>query len=242
MSKKYNTATYSSLSNFFYAADKVAAKKRKEMVYSAIDLNQEVSIDLMCVTSILDVGTTSDESLSSSNIILEIPAPGKRVTSLSDQAVDANWKSISYINEYILGDITQVEFSASGYDLVICSAVLEHCGSKERQVQAIKNLLGAADKYLLLTVPNRWYPIELHSKLPLIHYLPKNLCRFLYRLFGFKELASESNLNYISHSSILNEIRNFDPSLQIRVEKIWTFGFCSNYLFIVKSCSSDFQD
>jgi hypothetical protein len=234
MSREHNKSTYSSIYRSFSFFDKVATKKRKEIVYSAINSDKEIFIDLDTINSILDVGTTLDESLTSSNIILKILAPGKRVTSLSDQGLDNRQSSLYFIDEYILGDITREDFSASRYDLVTCSAVLEHCGDKQKQFQAIANLLGVADKYLLLTIPNRWYPIELHSKLPLIHYLPKKLYRALYSFFGYGELALEENLNYISCSSVLEQIRKFDPNLQVRVERIWTFGFCSNFLFLVK--------
>ncbi len=234
MSRGHNQSTYSSIYGSFSFFDKVATKKRKEIVYSAINPDKEIYIDLDAINSILDVGTTLDESLASSNIILKILAPGKRVTSLSDQGLGIRQSSHDLIDEYILGDITREDFSSSKYDLVTCSAVLEHCGVKERQFQAIANLLSVTDKYLLLTIPNRWYPIELHSKLPLLHFFPKNLYRALYSFFGYTELALEENLNYISRTSVLEQIREFDPDLQVRVERIRTFGFCSNFLFLVK--------
>jgi hypothetical protein len=35
---------------------------------------------------------------------------------------------------------------------------------------------------VFLTTPNRWFPIELHTRLPLVHWLPKPLAARAYDL------------------------------------------------------------
>lgn len=43
--------------------------------------------------------------------------------------------------------------------------------------------MGNFDRRVFFTTPNRWFPIELHTRLPLVHWLPKPMCdRWLRRL------------------------------------------------------------
>jgi hypothetical protein len=53
-----------------------------------------------------------------------------------------------------------------------------------------------------LAVPNRGFPIEHHTCLPLIHYLPQPWFRTLLRNTRYDFWSREENLNYISVSDI----------------------------------------
>ena len=62
----------------------------------------------------------------------------------------------------------------------------------------IKNAIKLCKKYFIIITPNRYYPIEFHSKLPLIHWFPKKVHRFLLSLFRQNFLSLEENLNLLS--------------------------------------------
>jgi hypothetical protein len=49
-----------------------------------------------------------------------------------------------------------------------------------------------------LCTPNRWFPIELHTRLPLVHWLPPAAFRATLRALGFGFYAREENLNLLS--------------------------------------------
>ena len=204
------------------------------MLEAALDAKNPIHIQLDEVKTILDVGTTSDESLSSSNIILKGLCAGKEVTAFTDQNLDKSKFVSTQIGSAITGDITGSALNIGKYDLVTCTAVLEHCGSDAKQMLALSNLMNVAERWLFLTIPNRYYPIELHSKLPLIHWLPKALYRKIYATIGYEELSLEKNLNYISPRKVLNALNACNPDAKFRVIKIYTFGFCSNYVFIIQ--------
>jgi hypothetical protein len=36
-----------------------------------------------------------------------------------------------------------------------------------------------------VTTPNRWHPIDLHTALPLLHWLPPSIYRPIYGMLGF---------------------------------------------------------
>ena len=61
--------------------------------------------------------------------------------------------------------------------LLVVVGTHEHVGNFKNQVSKIKNMISLSNRYLVISTPNRFYPIELHTKLPLIHWLPKKIFR-----------------------------------------------------------------
>lgn len=72
---------------------------------------------------------------------------------------------------------------------------------------------------------NRWFPIEMHSILPLVHWLPKKTFQKILCLLGKSDLACEENLNLLT---IKQFKALFSPDVKIRVTNIYTFGWISN--------------
>jgi hypothetical protein len=230
----YNKKTYAVSGSFFMFIDSIAKKKRIEMVRAVTDPNFALKLNMEEISTILDVGTTSDERLQSSNIILRTLAADKEVTVLSDQSPEG-LKMIGFnFSNWIIGDITQPIFFEKTFELVICSATLEHVGNFSSKIQAIENLISLSEGYILITIPNRWYPVELHSKIPLVHWLPNSIWRAIYRKMGQEELSQLQNLDFISRKQILRVIKSYSPKSKVRVAKIRTFGFISNYVFLVE--------
>ncbi|HTU81256.1 MAG TPA: hypothetical protein VMF61_03950 [Candidatus Acidoferrales bacterium] len=58
-------------------------------------------------------------------------------------------------------------------DLVISSSVVAHVGGRLEQVRFVQQLLTFAPR-LFLTTPNRRHWLEFHTKLPLLHWLPRD--------------------------------------------------------------------
>ena len=46
---------------------------------------------------------------------------------------------------------------------------------------------------MLITTPNRWFPVEVHTRLPLVHWLPDAASHPVYRAVG-KGFATENHL------------------------------------------------
>lgn len=62
-------------------------------------------------------------------------------------------------------------FADQSFDIVCSNAVLEHVGGPSQREVFLKEHLRVG-KTVFLTVPNRWFPVEHHTGLPLLHYLP----------------------------------------------------------------------
>jgi hypothetical protein len=77
----------------------------------------------------------------------------------------------------------RLPFGDREFDLAVSFAVVEHVGSRERQRQFVSELARVARSFVLYT-PNRYFPVEMHTLLPLTHWLPTTCYRPLWRRLG----------------------------------------------------------
>ncbi|MSO57778.1 MAG: class I SAM-dependent methyltransferase [Thermoleophilia bacterium] len=93
---------------------------------------------------------------------------------------------------YVQGDACALPFEDGAFEIVFSNAVIEHVGERERQEAFVHEALRVGRR-VFLTTPNRWFPIELHTGLPLVHWLPEPLAGRAYELAG-KGWARENRL------------------------------------------------
>jgi 2-polyprenyl-3-methyl-5-hydroxy-6-metoxy-1,4-benzoquinol methylase len=119
-------------------------------------------------------------------------------------------------------------------DLVISSATIEHVGDFQNQVTKVKNMISLSKKYIVLSTPNRFYPIEFHTKLPFLHWLPANIFRKTLLFLNMKYFADEKNLNLLSKSDLKKILNIFSDKIEYKIYNISFLGFVSNFLVICK--------
>ena len=183
--KIYLTKHYS----FF---EKILLKKRKEILI----LLKEYLISKE-IKDILDVGSTEDEKNESSNYLIKNLGGYRNYKSISDQTITSNFFS-KILRKSITENFSQDEIANFQSDLVISNATIEHVGSFENQIKMCKNIINLSKKYFIIMTPNRFHPLEFHTKLPIIHWLPKKFHRQILRLLGLKFFSEEKNLNLLS--------------------------------------------
>ena len=127
--------------------------------------------------SILDIGTTSSLD-DNHNIILQKTRDNKNVFCLSDQDLFILKKKYPHIKQFITGDGKKTNFKKDNFDIIFVSATIEHVGSYNNQVNFIRESVRISKNYVFITTPNRYYPFDLHTKIPLIHWLPKKVVLF----------------------------------------------------------------
>jgi ubiquinone/menaquinone biosynthesis C-methylase UbiE len=178
--------------------------------------------------SLLDVGVTSDRSYEASNYV-EAWYPHKdRVTALGID--DASFLEHQYPGmKFIQASGLDMPFEDRSFDVVHSSAVIEHVGSYENQVKFARECARVAKKAVFLTTPNRWFPVEFHTVLPLLHWLPKAWFRAALRVFGMHFFASEENLNLLS-SRECRRIAAALPDFYVSVSSVALGGWPSNLL------------
>jgi ubiquinone/menaquinone biosynthesis C-methylase UbiE len=178
--------------------------------------------------TVLDVGVTSDQTYENSNYFEALYPYKNRIVAagLQDAAfLEARYPGLHYLQS----DALNLPFADRTFDLVHSSAVLEHVGSLDNQGRMIAECLRVARRGVCLTTPNRWFPIEFHTQLPLVHWLPKPACRRIFRWMGLDELAEEKNLNLMDG----RELRALTASMtgwRFRVATTRLLGWKSNML------------
>jgi SAM-dependent methyltransferase len=94
--------------------------------------------------------------------------------------------------EYVQGNALDLPFPDGSFDVVFSNAVLEHVGGRGEQRRFVSEALRVG-RAVFLTTPNRLFPLELHTRLPLVHWLPDRLSHPVYRALG-KEHGTELHL------------------------------------------------
>ena len=135
----------------------------------------------------------------------------------------------------------QLPFRDRSFDVVHSSAVLEHVGNFDNQVRLISECIRVANRALFMTTPNRWFPVEFHTVLPLVHWLPKSYFRTIMRKTGREFFAEEANLNLMSRNDLSRgAAAAIDPvAWNYWVEVMSLVGWPSNLLLIATSLHPD---
>jgi len=176
--------------------DKIVEKKRLEMVKIINDYFREIKID-----SILDIGTTSDVDNESSNILIKSIEKKTTFKSISDQLITSPFFNKT-LKKSITENFSKEEINEFSSDLVISNATIEHVGNTLNQEKMLKNIIGLSKKFFVIITPNRYHPLELHTLIPLIHWLPKKHHRKILKFFGLNFYSDEKNLNLLSESDM----------------------------------------
>jgi Methyltransferase domain len=182
--------------------------------------------------TLLDVGVTSDRSYASSNY-LEAWYPHKSaITAVGID--DAFFFEKLYPGvRFVMASGMHLPFLDLAFDVVHSSAVLEHVGSLQNQLGFVRECCRVARALVFMTTPNRWFPVEFHTVLPLVHWLPKSTFRSLMRKLGRSFFADESNLNLMDTKDLLYIASGID-GFKFNVSTVSLCGWPSNLLLIGK--------
>jgi SAM-dependent methyltransferase len=93
---------------------------------------------------------------------------------------------------YVQGDGCDLPFADGEFDVVHSNAVIEHVGGHTRQ-EAFAREAVRVGRRVFLTTPNRWFPVEVHTRLPFVHWLPDAAAGRAYDLVG-KPWARDNHL------------------------------------------------
>lgn len=153
-------------------------------------------------TSVLDVGADElgfgeGEGCGTLNFFEELYPWPERITALGLQD-GAGFRARYPQIRYVPGDACALPFADGEFDVVFSNAVIEHVGDRARQRLLVSEALRVGRR-VFLTTPNRRFPIEVHTRLPLVHWLPDRLAHPVYAATG-KGFAKEIQL--LSRSSL----------------------------------------
>lgn len=205
--------------------EKIILNKRIEMKNKI-----EKNINFDSINSICDVGTTEDLSNRSSNFLVKCFTYIKIKNSITDQLIVDEFFD-NKIQASITSELKTEDIAKLKSDILFSSATIEHVGCKENQKKMVENMIELSNKYIIITTPNRYHPIEFHTKLPLLHYFPKVFHRILLKLIGYSYFAQEKNLNLLSYADFNDILKTF-TNIDFKIIKIKLLGFTSNLIAI----------
>lgn len=139
-------------------------------------------------TTVLDVGADDSgfgevyEGCGTLNFFEELYPWRERITALGEHD-GARFRENYPGTRYVQGDALDLPFADGEFDVVFSNAVIEHVGGREQQRRFVEEALRVAGR-AFVTTPNRWFPVEVHTRLPLVHWLPDRLAHRGYDLAG----------------------------------------------------------
>lgn len=182
-------------------------------------------------SKILDVGT-SEVINDTDNLFIQLYKYKENITCLSKQdlkKIKIKYKDINFI----IKDALNSNLPDNSFDIVHSNATIEHVGNSSNQLKFLAECLRITQKFVFIQTPNKFFPIDFHTKIPLIHFLPDKIYRKLLGLIGLSFYADVNNLNLIS----LKKINFFLKKLEYKKCKIVKkklLGITSNLIIIIE--------
>jgi hypothetical protein len=134
---------------------------------------------------------------------------------------------------YPLADYVQIlpnaplPFASQQFSIATCNAVLEHLGGAEQRRHLVAEMLRVA-RFVFVSVPNRWFPVEHHTSLPLIHYVPQAFYRFC-ALTPLTYWSNPDNVQFLSKSD-LERAWSAPDAVEVRYSGLRGGVFSSNLI------------
>ena len=212
--------------NHFKFFENIILKKR----YEIIEIIKE-QINLNKINDVLDVGTTSDEQNTSSNLIVKSLTNVSEFHSISDQKITSPFFKKT-LQKSITENFSEEEIKKFRSDLVVSSATIEHVGNNNHQKMMLSNMIKLSKNIIIITTPNRFHPVDFHTKIPFIHWLPKTIHRKILKFLNLSFYSREENLNLLSKSDFIQLAKDENITYEFRYIRL--LGFISNLIFIGK--------
>jgi SAM-dependent methyltransferase len=177
-------------------------------------------------TTILDVGVTSDSGQQESNYFERLYPYPSQVTAVGTEDgshLMAQYRGLRYQR---VEPGNSLPFSTNQFDIVFSNAVLEHTGCRSSQAAFLKEVCRVGKRFFV-TTPNRWFPIEHHTGLPFLHFLPSAAYRAILATTQYRHWADEAHLNMLSADALR---RMLPAAVKGQVETVRLFGLSSNLI------------
>ena len=170
---------------------RISLRIRRE-IFAAIPLHKSMSV--------LEVGVTPDMDLLDSNYFSRAARDmGCEVWVTSPE----NCEVMAQENRLKWYPFDQFLGGGKQFDVVISSAVIEHVGeSALAKMDHLRSLDNASRNMVVVTTPNRYHWMEIHTKIPFIHWLPKHWHRFLLRILGKTQWANPMVLDLLTEQEL----------------------------------------
>ena len=201
-------------------------KKNREKFFYIF--NQHINLNSK--SKILDVGTV-DLIYDYENVFIHKYIYKKNISCLSNTSLNKLKKKYPMISMYV-GDGRKMKFKSNLFVITHSNATIEHVGNFQNQKNFVSECLRVSKKYVFIQTPYRFFLFDFHTKLPILHLLPKSFHRYLLKIIGLNFYSRESNLNLLSIKDI-HEICSKLNIVNYKILKHKTWFMTSNIILII---------
>jgi 2-polyprenyl-3-methyl-5-hydroxy-6-metoxy-1,4-benzoquinol methylase len=121
-------------------------------------------------TTIIDIGVNTHEYSENDNLLERLYSYPENITAVG---LESDWTEFQTRYPKVktqTADGTKLPFADESFDIAYSNAVIEHVGTREQQIAFLREMKRIARRGYL-TTPNRLFPIEVHTRTPLLHIL-----------------------------------------------------------------------
>lgn len=116
----------------------------------------------------------------------------------------------------VIASATYLPFRESSFDTISLFSVIEHVPyQKETISEALISLKNNGN--LLIQIPNINFPIELHTGIPFIFYLPKRVRNRILKTLGYEWMNS---VNIPTLNQLLKLLSGVNPTFTAQIQKV----------------------
>lgn len=117
---------------------------------------------------LIDVGVNTIEYSEADNYLERHYAHPEKITAVGMETDFAEFKQRYPLVTTVTSDGTHLPFPDDSFDIACSNAVIEHVGNHAKQVAFLRELYRVGQRGYL-TTPNRYFPVEVHTRIPFLH-------------------------------------------------------------------------
>lgn len=177
---------------------------------------------------VLDVGVTNTDWRSSNFLEASYPWPAQ-ITAVALEPMPTFQKLFPGVH-LIVADGRKLPFDDNAFDIGFSNAVVEHAGTAEDQRQFIGELVRTCRRVFVAT-PNGGFPIDPHTLLPFVHWLPRRVRHPILRATANGMWASETLLRPLNARGFRSL---FPPDADVQIVRETVLGVATVLIAITQ--------
>lgn len=180
---------------------------------------------------VLDLGFSEKEYSQTDNYIEKYYPYPEMLTALGIEMADEFKKRYPEVTA-IRYNGDSFPFENKSFDVCWSNAVIEHVGNRDRQLSLLTEIKRVS-KRGFITTPNKYFPVELHTRTPLLHYFPNKVFD-KYLSFVGKTWATGDYMHLLSISDMKGLLSDADIS-EYKIFKNRLMGFTLDYVVVFQT-------
>jgi hypothetical protein len=187
----------------------ISILKRPARTVSAASRRRKVRLLTSLIepgASVLVVGVSAHPGIGSQSLVERALMLRYDVTGLTYEEGTTN----PFDAALVRADGRTLPFRSGSFDYVVSNAVIEHLGGRAGAAQLIAESRRVARRGWFHMTPNRRFPVEVHTGLPLFHWLPTRLREPIFAKLG-RPFPVERYCLFTARS-----LRRLAPSVTVR--------------------------